>query len=177
MFFCSVHCENGKRRDAHSWALPAVGGLGPCLSTGLRASQPLSCVVMLVYEHPVLFVLLTGGPSNGPDNPTMTPLFHPVLKHGAKPPVADKGHECPSSFSTFHSVAKPPLSFQYSTHRTSTNTYRAGETLQIANVLRRFPTQNRPQPAAKRNFPCFTIFRPSRFSKIDAWEAFFILFL
>jgi hypothetical protein len=39
----------------------------------------------------------------------MIPLFHPMLKHGAKPPAAGKGHECPSSFSvssqisTFHS--------------------------------------------------------------------------
>jgi hypothetical protein len=60
----------------------------------------LSCVVMLVYEHPVFVHRPNRKPVNGLDNPTMIPHFHPVLKHGAKPPAAGKGHECPSSFST-----------------------------------------------------------------------------
>jgi hypothetical protein len=54
----------------------------PVLKHGFASIQDLIllCIVMLVYEHPVLFIMLTGGPSNGPDNPAMTTLFHPVLK-------------------------------------------------------------------------------------------------
>jgi hypothetical protein len=73
----------------------------PVLEYGFaRFSNLVSCVVMLVYEHPVFARRANRKPVNGLDNPMMIPHFPPVLKHGAKPLAAGKGHECPSSFST-----------------------------------------------------------------------------
>jgi hypothetical protein len=66
--------EDGERCDAHSWALSAAGGLGPCFSMGFQAFKTklslfyrvLSCSFTSILIMPIV---PAGGPLNGPDNP------------------------------------------------------------------------------------------------------------